>query len=81
MVCVFEWAIGLIACHNNEDNVNPRLLNSLVKKLSYLTHTTEDILLDIGLESHNMKLKAFIRMIERARTFYTNRIIATWTFY
>ena len=33
------YAIGLIACHNDEDKVNPKLLNSLVKSLSYLTCT------------------------------------------
>ena len=36
MVCV---CIGLIACHNDKDKVNPKLLNSLVKSLSYLTCT------------------------------------------
>ena len=35
----FVYAIGLIACHNDEDKVNPKLLNSLVKSLSYLTCT------------------------------------------
>ena len=52
---VYTYAIGLIACHNNEDKVNPKLLNSLAKSLSYLTCTLEDILFGIDLESHNMK--------------------------
>ena len=36
-------AIRFIACNNDEDKVNPKLLNSLVKILSYLTCTMEDI--------------------------------------
>ena len=35
----FVYAIGLIVCHNDKDKVNPKLLNSLVKSLSYLTCT------------------------------------------
>ena len=54
------YAIRLIACHNDEDKVNPKLLNSLVKSLSYLTRTMEDIFFGIGLKSHNMKLNALI---------------------
>ena len=55
------YAIRLIACHKDEDKVNPKLLNSLVKSLSYLTRTMEDIFFGIGLKSHNMKLNALIR--------------------
>ena len=55
------YAIGLIAYQNNEDKVNPKLLINLVKRLSYLTCTMEDIFFGIGLKSHNMKLKALIR--------------------
>ena len=36
-------------------------LNSLVKSLSYLTRTMEDIFFGIGLKSHNMKLNALIK--------------------
>ena len=66
------YAIGLIASHNDEDKVNPKLLNSLVKSLSYQTRTMEDILFGIGLESHNMKLNALIRTHLKI----ANRIIA-----
>ena len=55
------YAIGLIACHNDEDKVNQKLLNSLVKSLSYLTFTIEDDFFRIGLESNNMKPNALIR--------------------
>ena len=55
------YTIGPIACHNDEDKVNPKLLINLVKRLSYLTCTMEDIFFGIGLKSHNMKLKALIR--------------------
>ena len=55
------YAIRLIACHKDEDKVNPKLLNSLVKSFSYLTRTMEDIFFGIGLKSHNMKLNALIR--------------------
>ena len=70
---MYTYAIGLIACHNNEDKVNPKLLNSLVKSLSDPTRTIEDILFDIGLISRNMKLKALIRTHLKI----ANRIIAT----
>ena len=57
---MYTYVIGLIACHNDEDKINPKLLNNLVKSLSYLTRTMEDIFFGIGLESHNMKLNARI---------------------
>ena len=65
-------AIGLIACHNDEDKVYPKLLNNLVKSLSYLTRTMEDIFFDIGLKSHNMKPIVLIRTHLKI----SNRIIA-----
>ena len=66
------YVIGLIACHNDEDKINPKLLNNLVKSLSYLTHIIEGILFGIGLESHK-KLKLLIRTHLKI----ANRIIAT----
>ena len=66
------YAIGLIACHNDEDKVNPKFLKSLVKNLSYLTRIMEDIFFGIGLESHNMKPNALIRTHLKI----ANRIIA-----
>ena len=66
------YAIGLIASHNDEDKVNPKLLNSLVKSLSYQTRTMEDILFGIGLKSRNMKPNALIRTHLKI----ANRIIA-----
>ena len=70
---VYTYAIRLIACHNNEDKVNPKLLSSLVKSLSYLRRTIEDILFGIGLKSRNIKLKVLIRTHLKI----ANRIIAT----
>ena len=70
---MYTYVIGLIACHNDEDKINPKLLNNLVKSLSYLTHIIEGILFGIGLESHNMKLKLLIRTHLKI----ANRIIAT----
>ena len=66
------YTIGLIACHNDEDKVNPKLLINLVKSLSYLTCTMQDIFFGIGLESHNMKPNALIRTHLKI----ANRIIA-----
>ena len=66
------YAIGLIACHNDEDKVNPKFLKSLVKNLSYLTRIMEDIFFGIGLKSHNLKPNA----LGRTHLKIANRIIA-----